>query len=146
VVQVDLPPLRDRKEDIPLLIQFFVDRFNTLQGRRISGCSERVVSTLMRYHFPGNIRELENAIEHAFVVCIDKTVQMDDLPHHILHAIASGKAENPVPKLPLEDAEKQTIQATLEKNDFNRTQTAQELGVSRNTLWRKIKKYKIATE
>ncbi|MCP4675100.1 MAG: PAS domain S-box protein [Deltaproteobacteria bacterium] len=142
VVHVELPPLRERKEDIPLLVQHFIGRFNALQRRRVMGCSERVMSVLLRYDFPGNIRELENAIEHAFVICIDTIIQVDDLPQHILGAAVSEDKQSATP-LPLEDAEMQAIYSALEKNDFNRTQTAQELGISRNTLWRKMKKYGI---
>jgi PAS domain S-box-containing protein len=144
VVRLELPPLRTRKEDIPLLVQHFIDRFNTLQGRRITGCSERVLSALMRYPFPGNIRELENAIEHGFVVCIDTTIQMDDLPQHILGHFASAEQKVSADKPPLEDAEMQAILSCLEGNDYNRTKTARELGISRNTLWRKMKKYGIS--
>ena len=145
VVRLELPPLRTRKEDIPLLIQHFINRFNTLQGRRITGCSERVLSALMRYPFPGNIRELENAIEHAFVVCIDTTIQLDDLPQHILGYLAEEGQRTAVANPPLEDAEMQAIISCLERNDYNRTRTAAELGISRNTLWRKMKRYGIST-
>jgi PAS domain S-box-containing protein len=144
VVRLELPPLRVRKEDIPLLVQHFIDRFNTLQGRRITGCSERVMSALMRYPFPGNIRELENAIEHAFVICIDTTIQMDDLPQHILSHLTDEGEKPPAAKPPLEDAEMQAIVSCLERNDYNRTRTAAELGISRNTLWRKMKRYGIS--
>ncbi len=144
VVRLELPPLRARSEDIPLLVQHFIDRFNALQGRRIRGCSERVMSALMRYPFPGNIRELENAIEHAFVVCIDTTIQMDDLPQHILDHFASEGQKASAEKFPLEDAEMQAIISCLEENDYSRTRTARVLGISRNTLWRKMKKYGIA--
>ena len=144
VVRVELPPLRNRKEDIPLLVQHFIGRFNTLQRRRITGCSERVISALMRYPFLGNVRELENAIEHAFVVCIDTTIQIDDLPQHILGYFAPEGQKPPVAKLPLEDAEMQAVVSSLEKNEYKRTRTARELGISRNTLWRKIKKYGIS--
>jgi transcriptional regulator with PAS, ATPase and Fis domain len=143
VVLVELPPLRERKGDIPLLVDHFINRFNTLQERRISQCSERVLSALMRYPFPGNVRELENAIEHAFVVCIDNTIQIDDLPQHILQLVqAEQKKTGPAP-LPLEEAEAETIRRVLEKNAFNRSLTAKELGISRNTLWRKMKKFAI---
>jgi transcriptional regulator with PAS, ATPase and Fis domain len=144
VVRLELPPLRVRKEDIPLLVQHFIDRFNALQGRRITGCSERVFSALMRYPFPGNIRELENAIEHAFVVCIDTTIQMDDLPQHMLSYLASEGQKAPAAKPLLEDAEMQAIVSCLERNEYNRSRTAAELGISRNTLWRKMKRYGIS--
>ena len=144
VVRLSLPPIRERKEDIPLLVQHFVRKFNNIQKRRIAGCSDRVISELMRYPFPGNVRELENAIEHAFVVCVDTIINRDDLPQHILEYFDSQRSKLSSSKLPLEDAEIQAIRVCLEKNDYNRTLTARELGVSRNTLWRKIKKYKIA--
>jgi PAS domain S-box-containing protein len=144
VVRIEVPPLRARKEDVPILVNHFIDHFNALQGRRITSCSERVMSALMRYPFPGNIRELENAIEHAFVVCIDTTIRMDDLPRHILEYFASEEKELPPAKHPLEDAEMEAIRSCLERNEYNRTRTAQELGISRNTLWRKMKRYGIS--
>ena len=143
VVQLTLPPLRERKEDIPLLVAHFIKRFNTLQGRRIAGCSERVMCTLMRYPFPGNIRELENAIEHAFVVCIDNTIQMNDLPQHILDQVHEDQAHEQKVIQPLKIAEEKTIRDLLEQHAYNRTQTAKALGMSRNTLWRKMKRYGI---
>jgi transcriptional regulator of acetoin/glycerol metabolism len=102
-----------------------------------------VMSVFMRYPFAGNIRELENAIEHAFVVCIDTTIQIDDLPRHILGHIGAEEKTPALEQLPLEDAERKAIIAALEQNSYNRTETARELGVSRNTLWRKMKKYGI---
>ncbi len=145
VVQIALPTLAQRKEDLPLLVRHFIDRFNTMQGRRIQGCSERVMSTLMRYPFPGNVRELENAIEHAFVVCIDSVIQTDDLPAHILsHAERADRDRvDDREELPLEDAQAETIRSMLERHGFNRSLTAKALGISRNTLWRKMKRYKI---
>jgi len=143
VVELLIPALRERTEDIPLLLQHFIDRFNSIQGRRMTGCSDRVLSALMRYPFPGNVRELENAIEHAFVVCADTVIHIDDLPQHILEYLTASRVQAPAPKLPLEDAEIRTIRDCLEKNGFNRTLTARELGVSRNTLWRKMKRYGI---
>jgi transcriptional regulator with PAS, ATPase and Fis domain len=146
VFPITLPPLSERREDIPLLVQRFIARFNALQGRRIAQCSERVMSAFMRYPFPGNIRELENAIEHAFVVCVDSTIQLDDLPQSILSYLASEEIRTPVGNLPLEDAEAQTIRSVLETHDFHRGRTAKELGISRNTLWRKMKRYGISPE
>jgi len=144
VVRLETPPLRTRKEDIPLLVNHFIEHFNALQGRRITGCSERVIAGLMHYPFPGNIRELENAIEHAFVVCIDTTIGMDDLPQHVLDHLSSTGPKTPTAKPPLEDAEMQAIVSSLERHDYNRTETAAELGISRNTLWRKMKRYGIS--
>jgi len=144
VVHIELPTLQERREDIPLLVRHFIERFNALQGRRISACSERVMATLMNYSFPGNIRELENAIEHAFVVCTNNLIQTDDLPRHILNSMKFDAEKKEEAPKPLDDAEAQTIKAVLEKCNYNRTNTARELGISRNTLWRKMKKYEIS--
>jgi len=146
VVQITLPPLRERREDIPLLVRHFIERFNAMQGRRIKVCSERVMSVLMRYQYPGNIRELENIIEHAFVVCTDNTIQMDDLPRHIIEYADTSIAVCSARIAPLEEAEARTIRSVLEANDYNRTLAAKELGVARNTLWRKMKKFGISED
>jgi PAS domain S-box-containing protein len=143
VVRLSLPLLAERREDIPLLVNHFIERFNAMQGRRIARCSERVMAALMGYSFPGNVRELENAVEHAFVVCIGDTIQLEDLPSHIIAAVTEAAAQ-PKPRfLPLDTAEAETIRSVLAKHFGNRNRTAAELGVSRNTLWRKMKKFGI---
>jgi len=145
VVRIVLPPLRSRWEDIPLLVHHFIERFNTLQGRRIEGISERAMMTLAGHSFPGNVRELENAVEHAFVVCAGNTIRREDLPPHI-----RGEAAIPLatPRNhednPLNAAEAATIRDALKRHRNNRTETARSLGISRNTLWRKMKKYGIS--
>lgn len=143
VVEIKLPPLRERREDVPLLVDHFIKHFNAVQMRRIVRCSEGVLATFMRYPFPGNIRELENAVEHAFVVCTDNIIQLSDLPQHILDYCSRGEAKAAAVKLPLEDAEAQAILAILKENDYHRGRAAAQLGISRNTLWRKMKKYRI---
>jgi len=149
VIKIHLPPLSERREDIPLLVQHFIDRFNALQGRRISQCSEKVMSTLMGYSFPGNVRELENAIEHAFVLCISDTIQLEDLPPHIVSS-AQGTLSTPEfveeKRSPLDNAEAETLTRVLRKNKGNRNLTAAELGISRNTLWRKMKRFDLLGE
>jgi len=143
VVKLSIPPLSRRREDVPLLVSHFIERFNALQGRRIRRVTESAMAALMAYDFPGNVRELENAIEHGFVVCAGDTIQRDDLPGHILSA-AADRGPPAVPKpMPLEMAEAELIETTLAKHDGHRQRTAKELGVSRNTLWRKMKKYGI---
>lgn len=141
VVRIFLPPLSDRREDIPLLVNHFIERFNALQGRRIARCSERVMAALMGYSFPGNVRELENAIEHAFVVCIGDTIQLEDLPSHIVTAVTEPSGKPAASLNPLDTAEAETIRSVLSKHFGNRKRTAAELGISRNTLWRKMKRY-----
>ncbi len=143
VVRVNLPPLRCRTEDIPLLVNHFVRRFNTLQGRRITGISERAMGRLMGYAFPGNVRELENAVEHAFVVCAGSTIELEDLPPHVI-GDAGPVAVRPAAALgPLDRAEAATIRQALERSGGQRTAAAKELGISRNTLWRKMRRYGI---
>ncbi|MFH2000594.1 MAG: sigma 54-interacting transcriptional regulator [Planctomycetota bacterium] len=140
VVRLTIPPLRDRREDIPLLIRYFIDSFNAMQGRRIQHCSERVMSVLMSHSYPGNVRELENAIEHAFVVCVGDTIQLEDMPPHLVTEAREMESVEPV-KTPLQTAEEETIRMVLEKNKGNRIATAKALNISRNTLWRKMKRY-----
>jgi len=140
VVRLTIPPLSERREDIPILIRHFIERFNSLQGRRIHRCSERVMSVLMAQAYPGNVRELENAIEHAFVVCAGETIQLEDLPPHLAGAARETDRVDHAPT-PLQSAEADTIRAVLERNGGSRTLSARDLGISRNTLWRKMKRY-----
>jgi len=148
VVRINIPPLRARLEELPLLVEHFIRRFNTLQGRRITGLGERAMSQLLGYDYPGNVRELENAIEHAFVVCGQSVIEREDLPPHVLGesvsaADAGGVPAPPRPARPLQDAEAAAVRRALEQCDGNRTRAAARLGISRNTLWRKMKRYRI---
>ncbi len=139
VVRVALPPLRARREDIPLLVRHFVNRFNALQGRRITGLSDKAMAALMEYHYPGNVRELENAIEHAFVVCAGHTIEVDDLPRHL-----AGNGAQAFPPAaassPLEMAQASVIRQTLERHGGNRSAAAKELGLSPTTFWRRMQR------
>ncbi|MHC4862146.1 MAG: sigma-54 interaction domain-containing protein [Planctomycetota bacterium] len=144
VVRIQLPPLAQRLEDVPLLVQHFIDRFNVLQGRRLTRCTESAMAALLAYDYPGNVRELENAIEHAFVVCSRDVIQLEDLPAHIVDA-ASRRARPAGPgSRPLGLAEAEMIRKTLASQGGHRQRTATELGISRNTLWRKMKQYGIS--
>ncbi len=144
IVRVNLPPLRSRTEDVPLLIEHFIGRFNALQGRTIQGISTHAMSRLLSYPFPGNVRELENAIEHAFVVCGGPTIEVDDLPPHITGRPPALPEVHVDRARPLEEAEAQAIREALRRHGGRRGVAAGELGVSRNTLWRKMKRYGIA--
>lgn len=141
VVTLSIPPLSERREDIPILVQHFIKRFNALQGRRIARCSERVMAALMAYPFPGNVRELENAIEHAFVVCAGDTIQLEDLPPQILAEVRDGTKAPAGLLKPLEQAEAEVIRSLLAQHRGNRQLAAAAMGVSRNTLWRKMRRY-----
>ena len=125
----------------------FIEKFNALQGRRINGISERAIAQLLRYDFPGNVRELENAIEHGFVVCGGSVIEREDLPPHIIgEQVAPSSLLNPVGPMemgPLQGAEALAIREALANTGGVRTLAAKELGISRNTLWRKMKRYEI---
>jgi PAS domain S-box-containing protein len=139
VIQIDLPTLRERREDIPLLIEHILNKFNLRTGKSITQVSPKVLQVLMNYDYPGNIRELENIIEHAFVLCHGSTIQFAHLPPELLkEARESGDPQSPF-ESKLKDRERELIQQTLKKYHGNRTLTAKELGIHPTTLWRKLK-------
>jgi PAS domain S-box-containing protein len=143
VVKIDLPPLKERREDIPLLIDAFIQKFNAKMGKQIAGLSDQALRLLLRYDYPGNVRELENAIEHGFVLCRGNLIDLDCLPKELTQE--QVKRELPATQFkeetPFGRAEAEVIEKTLKKHGGNRIKTAQELGIDRTTLWRKIKKY-----
>ncbi|WP_462325132.1 sigma-54 interaction domain-containing protein [Desulfoplanes sp.] len=141
VVQLDLPPLRERLEDLPLLIDHFIQRLNLLQNKDIEGVSEDVLALLMRCDFPGNIRELENILEYAFILCSSGFIQMEHLPEylHPKQAVVPGETGTFVPKT-LEAIKCQAVLETLARNDGKKMQTCRELEISKDTLRRMLKR------
>jgi PAS domain S-box-containing protein len=139
VVRIELPPLRKRKEDIPLLVQKFVDRFNRLQGKSIKGFSAESLSLLMAHDWPGNVRELENVVERAFVLSSEGFIEIAHLPEELTTRGISQHGSSP-----LEDAhlllDAQSLRVALERNNFNREAAAKDLGIHKTTLFRRIKK------
>jgi PAS domain S-box-containing protein len=142
VVKLDLPPLAARRDDIPLLIDHFIDKFNRKMGRYILRVSDEVLGVLLQYDFPGNVRELENIIEHAFVMCREEEIQLQHLPPEFSQFKLAAHEPVSTP-LPLQDAERQTLLDALEKHNWNKVETAKALGLHRTTLWRKMKHYGI---
>jgi len=140
VVKIELPPLARRKEDIPLLVDHFIKRFDIKMNKRIHSVSPEVMELLMRYDFPGNIRELENAIEHAFVLCNGPRIQLDHLPKELIEKAKEPVHPAAISPEPLKRAEAQAVLQSLEKHGGSRKKTAEELGISGVTLWRKMKK------
>jgi len=143
VVPIFLPPLRARSDDIPLLIKHFIQEFNEKTGKEIGSVSQEAMDVLLDYTWPGNVRQLENAVEHAFVHCRSNTIQIHHLPEEI-----KGEKKESVEKIlqskhPLDETEKQVILEALKKHNWNKEKTAKLLQISRTTLWRKLKKYKI---
>ena len=152
VVRLYLPPLRQRKEDIPLLADHFINKFNRLNNKDIQALSPEVLAALMAYDYPGNIRELENIIEYATVVCKNSLLQIEHLPDHIRKCTNAGKPEASVhayasepidKKLSFSEIEKGYILSLLKKNNWSRQATADQMGIHPTTLWRKMKRLKI---
>ena len=139
VVRVELPPLRSRKEDIPLLVEHFIDRFNRLRDTSIRGISGEALSLLMAHHWPGNIRELENVIERSFILCDKPLIGIAHLPEEMT---AHGKLKNRTPSMrsARELLDAQAISSALARNANSRLAAARELGIHKSTLFRKIKK------
>ena len=141
VVKIELPPLVKRRDDIPLLISHFIDKFNKRMGKAIEDVSKDVMNILMEYDYSGNVRELENIIEHASVMCQSNRIRTSHLPPELTpkrqKMIIDEKESHP----PLQEFEKQLIKETLEKHNRKKTLAAKDLGLHRSTLWRKMRKY-----
>ena len=140
VMQIAIPPLRERREDIPALARRFLERQIALHGKPIQGFSPEAMDLLMRHTWPGNIRELENAVEHACVLCRHDQIQASELPSTFGGAlIGPGRAQESAPSRDIRSQELAMIQAALERHGGNRTAAARELGIHTTTLWRKLK-------
>jgi PAS domain S-box-containing protein len=148
VVKLVLPPLRDRKEDIPLLTDHFIRKYARLIGKDIQGLSPEVLPVLMSHEYPGNVRELENIIEYATVVCKNSSIGLEHLPdylHSKLDMGATAGADKNSDKAPsLDEMERNVIYEILRKNQWNRKRTANQMGIHPSTLWRKIKRLNIS--
>ncbi len=151
VVQVKLPPLRERPGDVPLLAGHFLRRYCREMNREILGFTDGAMAALQRYHWPGNVRELENAIERAVVLCPRPQVDVDDLPE-TLHGAprlsglmpSTEDLGSPMPlEAALEGPERQIIENALKRNNWNRQATAAELAINRTTLYKKMRKYRL---
>jgi PAS domain S-box-containing protein len=135
VVKIDIPSLKERRMDIPLLIEHFISMFNKKTDKEIHGVSEEVMGILINYAYPGNVRELENIIEHAFILCKGTHIQKEHLPSNL-----SDQKTPPDEKKSIRKLEEEHIIHTLQKCGTNLTKAAKELGIHRTTLWRKLKK------
>jgi two-component system response regulator HydG len=140
VIPIQLPPLSKRRNDIPLQARFFMKRYAIEQGKDVKEFSSEAMRLLLDYPWPGNVRELENSIEHAVVLAKGNQIEVPDLPpalHHPTSHVAIGT------KRTIMDNEAKLLQETLDECGWNKKQAAQKLGISRNTLYRKLKKYRI---
>lgn len=146
VFPINVPPLRQRLEDIPLLVDHFINYFNTKTSKSVVDASNDVMRLLMAYHWPGNVRELENAIEHAFVLCSGSRLEKEDLPAH-LHTPATPVYKAPENKQSrsrkTSGLDKEKLLEMLKKNNWNKSQVAKQLGVSHTAVWKYMKKWEI---
>jgi two-component system response regulator HydG len=142
VVPVHVPPLRDRRDDITLLVQHFVQIYSEKNGKSLSGCSRRALELLSDYAWPGNVRELENAIERAVVLSRGNVLGEDDLPREVREAVSgghvSGQALTFAVGTPLADIEMRVIQETLKRTKGDKRLAAKLLGIATRTIYRRL--------
>lgn len=144
VVQVPMPSLRERREDIPLLIEHFVKLYNKRFNREIAGLDDNAVRQMTAYSWPGNIRELQHAVEHAFVLCRDNVIALKHLPPELQDFTASVPAMvEETPDIETSEVEAESIIAALEKSGWNKSRAARLLGISRRTIYRKMEELDI---
>jgi len=145
VMKLELPPLKDRKEDIPLLVDHFISRFNRLHNKNICCVTNEVTACLLAYDYPGNVRELENIIEHCFVLCDGEIIEAKHLPSSVRPVL---KTESPPASEPatIKQMEIVLITQALRRNKGNKTATAKQLGIDKSTLFRKMKAFDIKPE
>jgi PAS domain S-box-containing protein len=139
VLKLVLPPLRERMEDIPLLVDHFIRMFNAMQNKALQGIDDEALACLMNYDYPGNIRELENIIERAFILCKSGIIRKKDLPEFLSLDIERKQVPKPEQPSSLRELEAVFLANALKKNQWNRAQTARELGIHKSTLFRRIK-------
>lgn len=138
-ITVTIPPLRERKEDLPNLIQYFFDKISKEMKKDITHIEDLVISRLLQYNYPGNIRELKNIIERLVVLSVNGEILAEDLPEHF----EGEPTEKETLRSYREQAEKVFIIKVLEENNYNMTKSSEQLGISRRQLFNKIEKYKI---
>ncbi len=145
IIRLNLPPLRDRLEDLPLLVERFIQKMNHLKGRNVSHVSKEAMAVLLNHDYPGNIRELENIIEHSFILCHEGVVGIEHFPAYLYSNddnthVDSSQSIFETAQL----SEQESILEALRRNNFNRLAAAKELGIHKSTLFRKLKKYKLS--
>ena len=136
VLRLDVPPLRERLEDVPLLAKHFINKLSAMQDKFVEGLDPEALRFLMRYDYPGNVRELENIIEHGYALSPGPLIKLKHLPPRLVETV-SGEV---TPTASLEDCERRVILEALRRNGFNRLAAARDLGIHKSTLFRKIQR------
>lgn len=142
VVRIDIPPLRERPEDIPLLIDHFLHRLNRRLAKQVRGVSEKALRILLEHNYPGNVRELQNILEHAMILCKGVEIQPRHLPTYLTRRDASAtppSSSKPGSEI-LKDKQREAILSVLRNNGGRLSAAAHDLGIHRSTLWRKMKR------
>ncbi|MBW2064056.1 MAG: sigma 54-interacting transcriptional regulator [Deltaproteobacteria bacterium] len=142
VIPINMPPLRSRRNDIPLLSRYFLRQFAAIQGKDVKGFTSEAMRMILDYPWPGNVRELENSIEHAVVLAKNDRIDLPDLPPVLRSASASGAS--PGSQRTITENERRLLQDVLEECGWNKKETARRLGISRSTLYDKIRRYQIS--
>jgi DNA-binding NtrC family response regulator len=149
-VSIHLPPLRDRTEDIPLLVQAFLQEFAEERGRDIEGCTDEAMEIFDSYSWPGNVRELRNVVERAVLFCRGPRITVEELPGSLRGDDGNGLDNRAIQVQSLQEAveaaETEAIQAALRATSGRRAEAAELLGISRKTLWEKIKHHEIPVD
>ncbi len=140
IIAIHLPPLRQRKEDIPLLVEYFLEELSSKGGKRVKYLSPETMQVLMKYDWPGNVKELENVIQHMFLLAEDEIINKDLFPSRILNEILAKKEEE---ISTFEENEKRFLMKILQECNWNKLQVAKRLNISRSTLYAKLKKYNL---
>ena len=139
IIRLDLPPLSQRREDIPYLVEALLDKLRAKTGKEIASLTDRAMAALMAHPFPGNVRQLENFLEHGFVLCRGRSIDLEHLPSEISQIKAEAE-ENQASGL-IRQAERRLIIEALQRNNGRRKETASHLGISTTTLWRRMKEF-----
>jgi len=143
VIPLRLPPLRERPNDIPLLARHFLNLFGIEQKKDIQDFSPEAMRAILHYPWPGNVRELENSIEHAVVLAKGNRIEAVDLPTAVIETWSAARKAPPTKLATMAEREEELLKETLEKCQWNKKETARHLGISRNTLYQKMKRYGI---
>jgi DNA-binding NtrC family response regulator len=143
VVEVELPPLRDKREDIPLLVERFLNEFNDKLDKAIRGVSQDVMDILLKHPWPGNVRELRHTLEHATIFCSSQIITISDLPQEYRDI---RKMPEPAASEPSVSDDLESVRSALTKTGWNKTRAAKLLGISRQTLYTRIKEYGLNQE